>query len=94
MIMAEEVVLSIRAMIFGGDLDLLKGLIVEHGIPVNDMEAVTKLQAVTLLDAWFQEQLKDEDKGLLAIHSLMETLEKKPIASSVADASLSGAAKL
>ena len=48
--MAEDTVLAVRGMIFGGDLDLLKGLITEHDIPVEDIEAITKTQAVTLVD--------------------------------------------
>ena len=82
--MAEEVILSVRAMIFIADVDLLKGLITEHGIEVEDLEAVTKTQAVTLVDTWFLGQVKDKDKGLTAIHSIMETLEKKPVVASLA----------
>ena len=81
--MAEEVVLSVRAMIFVADVDLLKGLITEHGIEVDDLEAVTKIQAVTLVDKWFLDQVKDKDKGLAAIHSVMETLDKKPVIAGV-----------
>ena len=94
--MAEDTVLAVRGMIFGGDLDLLKGLITEHDIPVEDIEAITKTQAVTLVDKWFVEQTKDKDKALLAIYSLMETLEKKPVSlvSSVTDTSSAGATKL
>ena len=94
--MAEDTVLAVRGMIFGGDLDLLKGLITEHDIPVEDIEEITKTQAVTLVDKWFVEQTKDKDKALLAIYSLMETLEKKPVSlvSSVTDTSSAGATKL
>ena len=95
--MAEDAVLAVRGMIFGGDLDLLKGLITEHDIPVEDIEAVTKTQAVTLVDKWFVEQTKDKDKALLAIHSLMETLEKKPVglvSSAIDTSSATGATKL
>ena len=81
--MAEEVVLSVRAMIFVADIDLLKGLITEHGIEVDDLEAVTKIQAVTLVDKWFLDQVKDKDKGLAAIHSVMEILDKKPVVAGV-----------
>ena len=56
--MAEDAVLAVRGMILGGDLDLLKGLITQHDIPVEDIEAVTKTQAVTLVDKWFLEQTK------------------------------------
>ena len=82
--MAEEVVLSVRAMIFIADIDLLKGLITEHGIEVDDLEIVTKTQAVTRADTWFIGQVKDKDKGLTAIHSVMETLEKSPAVASLA----------
>lgn len=94
--MAEEAVLAVQGMIFGGHLDLPKGLITKE-VPVDDIEAVTKKkQAVTLVDKWFMEQTKDKNKALLAIHSLMEILEKKPVGlvTSTIDTSSAGVAKM
>ena len=92
--MAEEVILSVRAMIFCGDIDLLKGLITEHSIEVDDLEAITKTQAVTLIDTWFLEQLEDKTKGLNAMHSIMETLEKKPVIAPSVTAVSEGTSKI
>ena len=58
------------------------------------MEAITKTQAVTLIDTWFLEQLEDKTKGLNAMHSIMETLEKKPVIAPSVTAVSKGTSKI
>ena len=82
--MAEDEILSVRAMVMGGDIDLFKGCITEHGSEVGNLEGLTRLQAVILLDAWFQKQVKN--KALTASHSTLKMLEKMPVINSAVDA--------
>lgn len=74
----------LRGWIFGAELDLLKGLISEHGIEVEDLEAVTRPKAVQLVDTWFQHEVESPDKGVSAITSVKFTFlgEEKPKATS------------
>ena len=70
----------------GGDTDLFKGLITEHGIEVGNLEGLTRLEAVMLMDAWFQKQVKNKNKALTASHSTLKMLEKMPVINSAVDA--------
>ena len=63
---------------------MLKGLIVEHNLPVTDIKALTRPKAVALVENWFLIQLAGEDKGAESMQSLTFTLEEsKPNTSEV-----------